>query len=360
MNNPRFTGADVVFIVDGRPDPDMARDCVRLRIDERRGRQRILRLRLSRPRDLFRYLDGRLLDFGNRLAVSIGLGSGLPPVFDGVISSIQADFPEGQPPTAVLGAEDALIRLRMCRRTQTFRNIAEEDIARKIAAEHRLTLETQLLMPSTHLDVVEQVNQTDLAFLRERARLLGAELSCVGETLRLDSQSTHPGTTSTLIRGEELLSIRLLADLDHQRRRVIVTGRNSGSAGSVERTAGADEVEKTVPTGRIGPRIVEHAVGPDSTFRVRDVAPNPSVAQARANVEMLRRATRFVTAVGMTRGSPEISVGSRVLLKGVGVLFDGGDYFVTRTRHTLDMDRGLRTTFEAERANINAPPVSTA
>jgi phage protein D len=60
-----------------------------------------------------------------------------------------------------------------------------------------------------------------------------------------------------------------------------------------------------------------------------------------------------VSVVGTTRGTPDLVVGSRITLRDVGAPFDGGGYYVTRLRHTVDLVRGLRTWFEAERATVN-------
>jgi phage protein D len=70
---------------------------------------------------------------------------------------------------------------------------------------------------------------------------------------------------------------------------------------------------------------------------------------------MLRRARGFVTVVGTTRGSPEMVVGTRLRLEDVGAPFEGAGYYVTHVRHTFDLERGLRTWFEAERATVNSP-----
>ena len=44
---------------------------------------------------------------------------------------------------------------------------------------------------------------------------------------------------------------------------------------------------------------------------------------------MLRRGRSFVTAVGTTRGSPDMVVGSNLSLQSVGAPFDGTGYYVT-------------------------------
>lgn len=83
-----------------------------------------------------------------------------------------------------------------------------------------------------------------------------------------------------------------------------------------------------------------------------------TTAEARAwsTAEMLRRARCFVTATGMTRGTPDLTVGSRLRLELVGAPFEGPGYYVTRVTHTFDNVRGLRTAFVAERPTLNPGP----
>ena len=71
-------------------------------------------------------------------------------------------------------AEDKLMSLRMTRRMKTYENVSDADIAQTIAQEHGLAAEADA--PGPTYDVVQQWNQSDLAFLRERARLLQAEI----------------------------------------------------------------------------------------------------------------------------------------------------------------------------------------
>jgi phage protein D len=67
---------------------------------------------------------------------------------------------------------------------------------------------------------------------------------------------------------------------------------------------------------------------------------------------MLRRARGFVTVAGVTSGTPDMVVGSRLTLERIGVPFEGSGYYVTRVRHTYDAIDGHRTHFVAERAAI--------
>jgi uncharacterized protein len=224
-------------------------------------------------------------------------------------------------------------------------------MVRDLAREHGLKADVAADGPQ--YDVVHQANQSDLAFLRERARLVQAEVWSTGNTLHFRSRTRRQSTSLTLVQGTHLLAVRLCADLAHQRSAVVITGFDARQQRVIDEQAGAEVVDAEITGGRSGPRLVERALGATTTYRVREAALTAEEAAAWARAEMLRRGRRFVTVSGTTRGSPDMVVGSRLRLDLVGAPFDGDGYYVTRVTHTFDHHQGLRTRFEAERATLN-------
>lgn len=359
MTDPLIALDGPVFSIEGEVVPSLARDCIRLQIEEGLEGLRTMRLHAfatgagaSGPPDRMIYLDGGVIDFGKQLTVSVGPDSGQRKVFDGTISAIEAVFDDGQPPQVVVMAEDALMRLRMTRRMRSYHRVTDAQIASALADEHGLQAEVDVDGPE--YDVVQQMNQSDLAFLRERARLVQAELWCDGRKLHMSSRPRRSGTRLTLVQGNHLLSVRLCADLAHQRSEVAVTGYDAQTKRVIDERAGGEVMSAEITSGRTGPQIVEQALGGSATLRVREAPLASGEAEAWAKAEMLRRARGFVSVVGTTRGSPDLTVGSRLTLQDVGAPFNGDGYYVTRLRHTVDLVRGLRTWFEAERPTVNA------
>lgn len=368
MTDPVHASVSPVFTVAGERSADLARDCIRLEISEGTDGLRTLKAEFvavgagatGAGSDLA-YLDGQILDFGKAISVTLGPEGRQHVVFDGTVSGLEAVFGDGVPPRVLAYAEDALMRLRMTRRMRTYTAVTDADIARQIAETH--SLDSDVAADGPRFDVVQQVNQSDLAFLRERARRIQAELWCEGRTLHFSTRDQRTGTKVQLVRGGHLLSVRLLADLAHQRSEVHVTGFDSAAAKVIDERAGNEVVVAESSSGRTGPQVVAMALGPSRerppkpwplTFRFRDVAQSGEQARAWARAEMLRRARAFVTVEALTRGSPELVVGSIVELQDVGQPFSGGGYYVTRVCHTFDHTAGLRTRFAAERSTVNA------
>lgn len=358
MTEPALAAVSPVFTVDGDVAHDLGRDCLRLEIDEGIEGLRTMQAHFVAvgagapgPPEQMLYLDGSEIDFGKPIQVSIGPDGAQRTVFDGVISAIEVIFGDSEPPRVLVLAEDALMKLRMTRRMHSYTNVTDGDIADTIARQHGLQSDVSIDGPQ--YDVVQQLNQSDLAFLRERARLVQAELWCTGQTLHFSSRPRRTGTSLTLVQGADLLSARLCADLAHQRTEIVITGYDASAKAVIDESAGADTINAEISGGRTGPQIVQRALGDATSFRVREAALTTDEAQAWARAEMLRRSRRFVTVCGVTRGSPDMVVGSRLSLASVGDPFEGNGYYATRVRHTFDQTAGLRTHFEADRPTLN-------
>lgn len=358
MTETLLAVAAPVFSVGGEPVRGLARDCVRMVVSEGVEGLRTLEAHLiatgigahGPPGDLL-HLDGTEVDFGTELQVAVGPEDTQRTVFDGAVSGLEVVLGDGEPPRVVVLAEDRLMRLRMTRRTRSYTKVTDADVARRIAQDHGLDADVDVTGPT--YDVLQQVNQSDLAFLRERARRLQAELWCSGRTLHLSDRAKRRGTRATLVHGNELLTVRLAADLAHQRTDVTVSGYDARAKDVIDERAGADTIHTEAGAGRTGPEVLDKAFGACASLWVRQVPLTAAEASAWARAEMLRRARRFVTVTGQTRGSPDLQVGSILRLEQVGAPFEGDGYYVTRVTHTYDVEHGLRTAFEAERATVN-------
>ncbi|MGW8784363.1 phage late control D family protein [Streptomyces sp. NPDC055796] len=358
MTEAAIATVSPVFEVGGSLVKDLARDCVRLEVAEGVEGLRTLRGHFlavgagaKGPQDRLRHLDGSTVGLGSALKVALGPPSRQRYVFEGVVSGLELVLGDGEPPLVLVHAEDALMRLRMTRRTRTYHDTTDAGVAEEVAREHGLAADADA--PGPRYDVLQQLNQSDLAFLRERARLVQAELWATGRTLHFRPRGSRGTTPQTLVYGGELMSVRLCADLAHQRSEVAVTGYDADRREIVDERAGPEVVEAETAGGRTGARVLARALGPATGLRVREAALTAEEAGSWARAEMLRRGRRFVTVAGTTNGSPDLVVGGRLTLRSVGAPFEGEGYTVTRIRHTFDADHGFRTRFDAERSSLN-------
>jgi len=357
MIEPLLESSAPVFQVDGQVKGELARDLRRLEVEETTSGLKSLRAtfvghgpKTGKEEEVQLYLDGSILDFGKKLEVSIGPETDARTIFIGFLSGLEASFHQNKVPEVTAFAEDKLMQFRLTRRSKTYNEMSDADIARAIASEHGLSADADAAGPT--YDVVQQWNMSDLAFLRERARLIQAEIWFYDNTLYFKSRGSRVGTELTLVRDNHLINVEVRADLAHQRTLVKVSGYDASARDVIEEEGGPDAIQAEISGGRTGPSILQSAFGDNISYRVREVPLKDAEARAWAKAEMLRRCRSFVTVVGVTRGSPDMIVGSKVTLDGVGKAFDGPGYYVTHVRHTYDMTYGHRTHFEAERPTI--------
>ncbi len=353
-----FASTAPVFKAGGTVSSDLARDVSYLRIEEATDGLKTLELRLlaEGPRANEKeegqlYLDGQTIDFGKTLEISIGAASAARIVFSGAVSAIEATYLNGVVPSVTAFAEDALMKLRMTRRMKTYENVTDAEIAEAIAREHGL--QSNASADGPQYTVVQQWNQSDLAFLRDRARMLQAEVWCADNTLHFATRGNRTATSISLVLGDDLLEAQLRADLAHQRTKVKVSGYDASQRERISEQADSDVIQAEITGGRTGSAVLQQAFGERVSFRTRTDPIVSKEAEAWAKAEMLRRARGFVSVSGMTNGTADMIVGSKLTLDRVGAPFNGDGYYVTRVCHTYDLIDGFRTHFDAERATVN-------
>jgi uncharacterized protein len=291
------------------------------------------------------YFDRRTLEFGKSFKVKNGTDS----LFDGRIMALEARFPDGTSPTVVILAEDRFQDLRMTRRTRTFNQVSDSDVIRQIAGNYGLTANVDI-SGGTHV-VLAQVNQSDLAFLRERARAVDAEVWMDGKNLHVKSHARRNNGTLEMTYRIDLQEFTVVADLAGQRTGVKVSGWDIAAKNAVSEEADQSILSSELNGDTSGASILQSAIGARKEAVVHTVPLSSQEARNEAQAIFKMSARRFVTGQGVAQTNPKLRVGSYVNLKGLGELFNG-KYYVTEVRHLFDGVRGIRTEFTAERPGI--------
>ncbi len=300
----------------------------------------------------FLFFDRAAFDFGKPLEVDMGDGDAAAKVFTGKVTGLEAHFPEGRPPEIAVLAEDRLQDLRMTRRSRTYEDSSDADVARFIASKHGLTAQVDLDGP-THT-VLAQVNQSDLAFLRERARAADAEVWVEGATLHAQARARRNAGQVSLEYGRTLREFSVLADLAAQRTSLTVSGWDVAAKEGIKGEASDSAVQSELNGGDSGAKVLKSAFGDRPERIVHLVSLTPGEADGLAKARFRGMARRFLTGQGISDGDARIRVGTRVDLKSVGSLFEG-EYYVTEVRQTFDALHGYRTRFAVERPNLGRP-----
>jgi phage protein D len=208
--------------------------------------------------------------------------------------------------------------------------------------------------------VLAQVNQSDLAFLRERARAIGAELWIeVGSDGRATLKAQRRGDRNAgppvaLGWHNELTEFDVIADLAEQRTSVTATGWDPGAKAQLTHQATDSDIQSEVGGDDSGPSLLRAKLGERKESIAHGVPLDSDEARARAVSHFQLAARRFVVGRGVARTDPRLRVGRWVDLSGLGPLFSG-KYYLAEVRHRFDGSRALRTEFIAERPGLGRP-----
>jgi phage protein D len=299
--------------------------------------------------DGYVYNDRSTVDFGTRLAVRMGDGVRAGTVFDGLVTGIEAHYPQDRAPEIVFLAEDRLQELRMTRRTRSFEEASDDDVIGDIVRAHGLTAVIDVSGPTHHH--VAQANQSDLAFIRERARLVDADLWIEGSTVHVASRGRRGREGLTLTYNADLREVSVLADLAQQRSTVVVAGWDVAAKEAIAAAAGRSAVQAELDGDTAGIDLLEQALAARTDTIVHTSPGTSAAAQAQADMALRTSARRFVTATGLAEGDARLGAGTRVQFAGLGAGFNG-KYTVVEVEHTFDGRRGYQTRFRAERPGL--------
>jgi len=297
----------------------------------------------------FVYFDRSVLDFGKAITIQLGAGTAATTVFSGTISAMEGRYPHVRPPEILIKAEDRLQDLRMTRRTRTFENVSDADVFQQVASQQGLQANVDASGPT--YPVLAQVNQSDLAFLRERARAVDAELWVDGKQLSVTSRSKRKTNDLTLTYGQGLFEFSCMADLAMQSTGFTVSGWDVTAKQTLSYKATSTAISGELSGDLGGSAVLQQAVGQRDQQVVHQLPFTNQETQALAEAYYRRWARRFVTGTGMADGDGRIQVGTNLTLKGLGPLFEGS-FYVTAARHMFDPKTGYRTWFAVERPGI--------
>jgi phage protein D len=339
-----------VVHIDGKEDPGLSKGLLDLRVAEHIDGLYACEMTVGNwgPEEAgtgFLYFDRATLDFGKELVIRIGSDD----LFRGWITGLRSQFREGTPPVLVVLAEDKLQNLRMTRRTRTFADKTDEDLFNAIASEHSLTADVRASGPK-HA-VVAQLEQSDLAFARERAHAIDAEVWVTNTTLSVRARPDRAASPLKLAYGHELRELEISADLAGQRTALDVAGWDVEAKQALKETADDGVLGSELGGNDSGASVLEKAFGKREETLGSTVPLTGTEARARGEALFKRQARRFVRGRGVADTNARLRAGTTVTLDGVGPLFNG-DYYVTECVHRYDLALGQRTELAVERPGL--------
>lgn len=293
-----------------------------------------------------KWIDDPLFREGNPVVIGVGYRDTTPPLISGEITAIEGNFGQGRAPTLTIRGHDRGHRLMRSRRSRSFTNCKDSDIAGRLASEAGLS--PDVVDSGVTLEYVLQHCQTDFEFLQMRARRIGYELFVRDRTLSFRPSSIQASPVLTLRREIELLEIWPRLSTLGQTPEFEVRGWSAKDKREIVGHAAAGDESSTMAGKTSGPAAVRRAFDPPASMRVSLPLQDQGEADQVARRAFDEMALGYVRADGACIGDPALQAGKVVEIQGLGERFSG-NYYVVATEHRFARGRGYQTAFSARR-----------
>ncbi|MBM0744168.1 phage late control D family protein [Phormidium sp. CLA17] len=288
--------------------------------------------------------DAAEFEPGNTVEIKFGYGNQTKAVMVGEITGLEPDFSADQAPRLIVRGHDLSHRLMRGTKTRSFTGMRDSDIVAQVASAAKLTV--QASRTPEPLEYVLQRNQTDLAFIRDRASRLGYEILVEGTMLIFRPLQPNGGAELTLNRTDLLEFSPRLSTLG-QVNEVEVRGWD---ARQKEHTVvGKASNSDVVAMGKTsGISATAREFGKTTYVVIDQAAATPQAAKDIAQGQINRMALDYITGEGSCQGNVALRIGRVIEIVGLGKRFSG-DYYVTATNHRYAVGEGYRTEFSVRR-----------
>jgi uncharacterized protein len=329
--------ADFSVKVDGSDLPPEARAAVaRIVVEDSLDRAATFALEFNNwdhDAQAVKWSDAELLKPGTTVEISLGYTDSVTKVIAGEITGIELAFPPDVRSLAVFRGYDRLHRFRRGRRTKTYVQVKDSDVAEQIASELGLTANVE---PTTEVHPhLLQVNQTDIDFLLSRARAVGYELETDDKTLHFRQVRNDRGKIETLSFTKGLRDFYGYLSTADQVTKVTVRGWDPNSKQALVGQAQPSDVTGTMNGSQVGPAAAKSAFGDTALAIVEHPVTTQSEADLLARGLLNDMALDYVVAEATAIGVPAIVAGAVVELDGLGKRFNGL-YYATNAKNIYD------------------------
>jgi uncharacterized protein len=293
-----------------------------------------------------KWVDDDLFKEGAEVEISIGYRDQTVKLFSGEATGLEPDFEEGMPPTLTVRGYDRCHRLTRARKTRSFTQCKDSDIASQVAND--CGLRPSVVDSGVVLPYVLQQNQTDLEFLSARARRIGYEILARDRDLLFRPRPIDATPTLTLHREVELLSFHPKLSTLAQVSELNVYGWDPAKKQAIAAHAASADEPRLMAGSTSGPSATQTAFDAVAGVRVSTPVQSQDEADMLARRAFAEMALHFVHARGVCIGEPAMRAGTVVKIEGLGARFSG-PYYVTGVEHVFGRKVGFRTHFTARR-----------
>jgi|SoiMethySBSTD1v2_1073268.scaffolds.fasta_scaffold325558_2 uncharacterized protein len=278
---------------------------------------------------------------GTEVEVKAGFNDGVKSLLIGEVTALEPEFTENQAPMLKVHGYDRLHRFRRGRKTRSFLQMKDSDIAQKIAGELQLRADTEDTQ-ITH-DYVLQSNQSDIDFLLERARRIDFEVIVKDKTLFFHKAANDKSKVISIEYGLTLKTFYPRLSTMKQVSEVVVQGWNHKTKEAIVGRAQQGD-ERTMMNGQnLGVAITKSAFSSSTNVVVTKPVFSQGEANQIAKGLFNEMTVDFITGEASAIGNPDIRAGKVIEILKVGQRFSG-PYYVTSSTHLVS-SRGYITKF---------------
>ena len=289
--------------------------------------------------------DSTLFDPGNEVEISLGYIDKIESVMTGIIVSLEPVFARDSSVLIVRGY-DLRHKLLRGKKTRSFTELTDGKIVDTIAGEASVPIE--FTDPGVTLPYVMQHNQTDLAFIQERARRIGYEVYVSKNKLQFQPIQLKNDAGITLAIGADLLDMYPRLTAVSQPGEVTVQGWDITKKEAILAKAAAGDEVSTMNGKSTGPSAANKALGKSTFSVVTEPVFSLAEAEKMALGKFNKAALAYVEGEGLCYGRPDLKAGTVITVAGLGKRFSGS-YYITSVKHTWRNQGSYRTHFTYKR-----------
>jgi len=341
---PRFR----VKIEDEKLPPNIAMAIIDVSVDEKLDEGASFTMTIYDEFDMksqtFKWLDHKLFNVGNKVAIEMGYENDLHTMVMGNITRIEPNFSVGETPTITIGGQDlSYDYLKRATPERTFVDKSYSDIVETIAKEAGMEFEVDTTGKyNRHLRKDSQT--TYYAFIKDLAEKSGYIFYVDRKTIYFVKPKDDRKEVIKLTLGKDIINFRPLINTARQVTEVEVRGHNPRDPGTPLIGIAKAGEERNKKTGQeTGSQITQKRHGSVKKVITNVIVNSVEHAKLIALAELNKASDTFITGEGECVGIPAIRPGVTIELEKMGTRF-GGKYYVKGVKHTIG-NNGYRTNF---------------
>jgi Bacteriophage probable baseplate hub protein len=350
LESIRQLAPDFRILINGSdPPPKLAADVMSIHVDEDIDAPSMFTFRLinwDMQHLKVTWSDDDLLREGSEVEIKMGYVDNLETLMVGEITGLEPEFCADELPILTVRGYDRRHRLMRNRKSQSYTQVKDSDIADQIASAVGLTPEVE--DTGVTYEYVFQRNQTDLAFLQQRAQRIGYEVVVDNRTLYFRPQQHIQTETLTVTQEGGLTEFYPYLSTLRQVGRYEVRGWDPKEKKEIVGTAGIGDEVTSMGGETTGPATSDDAFGESTRFSVEWPVSSQAEADQMAAGQFNETALAYIMGEGTCVGRVDLRAGSVIKIEGLGRRFSGL-YYITSTIHKLNTQGGYRTSFRFRR-----------